>query len=335
MRGGKGEELSEISAGHIGAAVGLKNTFTGDTLCSGSLPVIFEKIKFPEPVFSVSIEPKTKADQDKLTDALLKLTGEDPTLILRYDQETLQTIISGMGELHLEIIVDRMRREFRVECNVGRPRVSYRETITKSVRQEGRFIRQSGGHGQYGHVWLELEPLGLGQGFVFENRIVGGSIPREYIPAVEKGVREALTNGVLAGYPVVDIKVALVDGSYHTVDSSEIAFKLSAQLAMKHGLSEAKSILLEPIMEIEIVTPKDFLGEVLGDINSRRGRIQQLEDQSQGEVIRALTPLAEMFGYATTLRSLTQGRASHSMEFKYFERVPDSIAAEVLKTAKT
>ena len=322
------EEIDSIGAGGIGAALGLKDTFTGDTICDESAPVVLETITFPEPVISVAIEPKTRMDQDKLTDALLKLADEDPTFKVRYDRETGQTLISGMGELHLEVLVDRMKREFKVEGNVGRPRVSYREAITEPARAEGRFVRQTGGHGQYGHVWLELEPLERGAGFQFENRIVGGTIPREYIPAVAKGVKEAVETGVIAGYMVIDLKVTLVDGSYHPVDSSEIAFKAAASIALKQGLRKGNSVLLEPLMEVEVVTPGEFLGDVLGDLSARRAQIKNIEGQGSIQAVKALVPLAEVFGYATTLRSLTQGRANFTMEFKEYKEVPSSVAAK-------
>ncbi|MBI4298328.1 MAG: elongation factor G [Chloroflexi bacterium] len=331
MHAQRREEVEELRSGSIGAALGPKDTFTGDTLCNERHPIILETIKFPEPVISVSIEPKSKADQDKLTDALLKLADEDPTFKIRYDQETGQTLISGMGELHLDVLVERMKREFKVEGNVGTPKVSYREAITSSAKVEGRFIRQTGGRGQYGHVWLEIEPLERGAGNQFENRIVGGAIPKEYIPAVESGVKENLQNGVIGGYPVVDVKVALVDGSYHQVDSSEIAFKMAASIALKEGLKRGRPILLEPIMQMEVVTPGEFLGDVLGDLNSRRSRIRNIEGQGNIQVVTALIPLAESFGYATSLRSLSQGRANYSMEFQNYEEVPASITSEVVR----
>jgi len=328
------EEVEEMYAGAIGAAVGLKNTFTGDTLCDESAPILLEPPRFPEPVISVAVEPKTRADQDRLSDALRKLAEEDPTFRVRYDPETGQTLISGMGELHLEIIVDRMRREFGVQARVGKPRVAYRETITAPVRAEGRFIRQTGGRGQYGHCWIEVEPLPRGEGFLFENRITGGVIPKEFIPAVEAGVREAMENGPLAGYPVVDVKVALVDGSYHPVDSSDIAFKMAGMLAMRDALQRGQPVLLEPIMVVEITVPDEYLGEVLGDLGARRARIRHLEGQQGLHTVRALVPLAEMFGYATTLRSLTQGRGSYSMEFSHYEEVPESVLQQVLAPAR-
>ncbi len=324
------EDVEEVRAGDIAAAVGLKATFTGDTLCTEDAPIVLESLTFPEPVISQAIEPKTKADQDKLGLALQRLAEEDPTFRVRTDEETGQTIISGMGELHLEIIVDRLRREFKVEANVGKPQVAYRETIRKKVQREGKFIRQTGGRGQYGHVWLELEPLPPGTGFEFVNRIVGGVVPKEYIPAVEAGVREAMQNGVLAGYPVVDVRVSLYDGSYHEVDSSEMAFKIAASQAFKEGARAADPVLLEPIMKVEVVTPQEFMGDVMGDLNARRGHIEGMELRGNAQVIRALVPLAEMFGYATDLRSMTQGRASYTMHFSHYSEVPAQIAAEIL-----
>jgi len=330
MHANRREEITEIAAGDIAAVVGLRNTFTGDTLSSPEKPVLLEAIRFPEPVISVAIEPKTKADQDRLGMALARLAEEDPTFRVRTDENTGQTLISGMGELHLEVIVDRMMREYRVEANVGRPQVSYRETITRPVRSQGRFIRQTGGHGQYGDVVLELEPLPRGSGFVFENKVIGGAVPKEFIPAVEAGLREALETGVLAGYPITDIKASLVDGSYHEVDSSEVAFKIAASMGLKDGVEKGEPILLEPIMKVEVVTPEDFLGDVLGDLNSRRGRIEGMEGRLGTQIIRGFTPLATMFGYATDLRSLTQGRATYSMEFSHYEEVPPAIAGQIL-----
>ncbi len=324
------EEVQELVAGQIGAVVGLKNTFTGETICDSDSPIILEPPSFPEPVISVSVEPKTQADQERLEDSLRKLAEEDPTFVVRYDEESAQTIISGMGELHLDVLVDRMKREFNVQAQVGRPRVSYREAIREHVRVEGRFVRQTGGHGQFGHVWLEIEPLGSGGGLVFENKIVGGAVPREYINPVKAGVMEALDNGAIAGYPVVDVKVSLVDGSFHPVDSSEIAFKIAGSMAVKEGLRKAKPVLMEPYIEVEVVTPGEFLGEVLGDLSGKRGRVQNIEGEGDLQTIKALVPLAEMFGYATTVRSLSQGRASHSMEFHHYEEVPDSVAQQVI-----
>jgi elongation factor G len=331
MHANRREEIEVVSAGNIAAAVGLKNTFTGDTICNEGLPVVLETIRFPEPVVSVAIEPKTKMDQEKLIDSLGKLAEEDPTFRIRVDDETGQTIMAGMGELHLDVLVDRLRREFQVAANIGRPKVSYRETITQPASAEGRFIRQTGGHGQFGHVWLELEPLERNSGVQFENRIVGAAIPREYIPAVEKGVKEALEAGVLAGYPLIDIKVTLVDGRYHPVDSSEMAFKMAGSLGVKEGVRKAHAVLLEPIMELEIVTPGEFLGEVLGDLGGRRARIRNLEGQETVQTVRAFVPLAETFGYITALRSITQGRASQSMEFHHYEEVPQGVAQELVK----
>lgn len=324
------EELEEVSAGNICAAVGLKETFTGDTICTEFKPVILEPPKFPEPVVSVAIEPTTRADQDRLTDALRKLADEDPTFLVRFNEETGQTVMAGMGELHLEVLVDRMRREFNVEARVGQPRVSYRETLTRAVRSEGRFIRQTGGHGQYGHVWLEIEPLEQGSGFVFENAITGGDIPREYIPAVQNGVRQAMDNGPLAGYPLVDLKVTLVDGSYHPVDSSEMAFRNAAVLAVREGAQKGQPVLLEPIVEMEVVTPGEFLSDVLGDLGTRRAQIRNIEGQDDIQTVRAMIPLGETFAYTTSLRSLTSGRATYTMEFKYYQPVPENILKTIV-----
>lgn len=321
------EEVDEVCAGDIAAAVGLNETTTGDTLCDEQYPIVLEAIQFPEPVISIAIEPKSKADQEKLSLALQRLASEDPTFRVRTDPETGQTIISGMGELHLEIIQDRLVREFKVGANVGRPQVAYRETITQSARAEGRYIRQTGGRGQYGHVWLEVEPLPPGSGIEFVNKIVGGVVPKEYVPAVEAGVREAAETGVLAGYPLVDLRVSLVDGSYHEVDSSEIAFKIAGSMALKAACQKARPILLEPIMKVEVVVPDQHLGDVLGDLNARRGHVEGFEPGPGGtQVIQAKVPLAEMFGYATTLRSMTQGRGSYTMEFSHYQEVPASIA---------
>ncbi len=325
------EEIAEVLAGDIAAAVGLKDTVTGDTLCDEQHPVVLEAMQFPTPVISVAIEPKTKADQDKMGVSLLRLAEEDPTFKMHTDPETGQTIISGMGELHLEIIVDRLLREFKVSANVGRPQVAYKETIRQKVRAEGRYIRQTGGRGQYGHVWLELEPLESGAGFVFENRIVGGVVPREYIPAVEAGVKEAMETGVVAGYPVIDVKVQLVDGSYHDVDSSEMAFKIAGSMAFKEGARRAQPVLLEPVMSVEVVVPEEYMGDVIGDLNARRGRIEGMEPRSGVQVIRGFVPLAEMFGYATDLRSSTQGRGTYSMQFDHYQEVPHSVAEAVMK----
>jgi elongation factor G len=324
------EELENVSAGDIVAAVGLKKTTTGDTLCSESDPIVLENIKFPEPVISVAIEPKTKADQEKMSLSLQKLAEEDPTFQAASDEETGQTIISGMGELHLEIIIDRLLREFKVGANVGRPQVAYKETILASARSEGKFIRQTGGRGQYGHVLIEIEPLERGSGFAFENKVVGGTIPKEFIPAVENGVKEALTSGVLAGYSVVDVKVSLLDGSFHQVDSSELAFKIAASQAFKKCMSLAKPVLLEPIMKVEIMVPEEYIGEVIGDINSRRGKVEGIEPKGGSQVIRCYVPLSEMFGYATDLRSHTQGRGTYSMEFSHYNELPANIAEKIV-----
>lgn len=331
MHANKREEIKEVLAGDIAAAVGLKFTMTGDTLCDENNPIILEAMEFPEPVISIAVEPKTKADQEKLGMSLQKLAMEDPSFRVKTDEETGQTIISGMGELHLEIIIDRLTREFKVEANVGKPQVAYKETITKPAKAEGKYIRQTGGRGQYGHCWLEIQPLEPGSGFVFENKIVGGVIPKEYIPAIEKGVREALDLGVLAGYPVTDVKVILYDGSYHEVDSSEMAFKIAASMAFKEAFSKASPILLEPIMKVEVVTPENFMGDVMGDLNSRRGKIQGMEMRGTAQVINAFVPLADMFGYATDLRSMTQGRATYTMQFSHYEPVPANIAEQILK----
>jgi len=323
------EEIGEADTGAIMATLGLKNTFTGDTLCHPSKPVLLEAIRFPEPVLSVAIEPKTKLDQDRMGEALQKLTEEDPTFKVTYNQDTGQTIISGMGELHLGVIVSRLLREFKVVAKVGRPRVAYKETITRSVRAEGRFIRQSGGHGQYGHVRLELEPTERGSGSQFENHIKGTAIPKQYIPAIESGVKEAMETGVLAGYPVVDIKVTLYDGSYHEVDSSEVAFKMAGSIALKDGVAKANPIFLEPIMKLEVVTPEQFLGDIIGDLNSRRAHIESIETHGDMSTIYALIPLAEAFGYTTSLRSQTQGRATHSMEFYRSQELPARLVAQI------
>ncbi|MDP9351359.1 MAG: elongation factor G [Chloroflexota bacterium] len=328
------EEITEVHAGDIAAAVGLKSTFTGDTLSADSAPVILESITFPEPVISVAIEPKTKADQDKMANALGRLAEEDPTFRVQTDQESGQTIISGMGELHLEVIVDRMMREYKVNANVGRPQVAYRETITRETQVEGRFVRQSGGRGQYGHVWLRLSPLEGAVGFEFENKIVGGSIPREYIPPVEAGVREAMEGGVIAGFPLVGIKATLYDGSFHEVDSSEMAFHIAGSMALKAGVQKAGPVLLEPLMSVEVVTPDEFQGAVIGDLSSRRGQIQGMEVRGNAQVVRALVPLSEMFGYATDLRSATQGRATYSMQFDHYEQVPAAISTEISAKAR-
>lgn len=329
MHANRREESDTISAGQIAATVGLKNTFTGDTLCTDSAPVVLEAIKFPEPVIAVAIEPKTKDDQERMGESLVRLVEEDPTFKVRYDEETGQTIISGMGELHLEIIVDRLLREFNVQADVGRPEVAYKETITTPAAAEGRFVRQSGGRGQFGVVKLEIEPAERGAGIAFENRIVGGAIPKEYINPVEHGVREAMETGVLAGYPVVDVHVALVDGSYHPVDSSELAFKMAGSLGIQESMKRAHPVLLEPVMKVEVATPDDFFGDVLSDVSSRRGHVQDVDHRGHLRVITAHIPLAEMFGYATQVRSLTQGRASYTMEFDHYREVPSSIAEQV------
>ncbi|MBI2055813.1 MAG: elongation factor G [Candidatus Sungbacteria bacterium] len=329
------EELKEISAGNIGALVGLKNTHTGDTLCDPEHPIVLEKIVFPEPVVSLKIEPKTKADQEKMGIALRKLSEEDPTFRIRGDVDTGETIISGMGELHLEILVDRMKREFSVEANVGRPQVAYKETIKKQAEAEGKYIKQSGGRGQYGHVWLRVEPLERGKGFEFLNEIKGGVVPQEFIIPVEKGVKEALEKGVLAGYPMVDVQVTLYDGSYHEVDSSEAAFKIAGSMGLQEAARRGGIVLLEPIMKIEVVTPENFLGEVTGDLNSKRARIEEMSDRGFGiKVISAKVPLSEMFGYTTTLRSLTQGRASSTMEFDHYDEVPSNVAQQIIEGKK-
>ncbi len=327
-------EIKEVRAGDICACVGLKYTTTGDTLCDESDPIELERMEFPEPVISVAIEPKTKADQEKLGVALGKLAQEDPSFRVRTDEETGQTIISGMGELHLEIIVDRLKREFKVEANVGKPQVAYRETIRKPAKAEGKFIRQTGGRGQYGHVWLELEPLEPGGGFEFVNKIVGGVVPKEYIPAVQKGIEEAMQNGVLAGYPVVDVRATLFDGSYHEVDSSEMAFKIAASMAFREAAKQANPVILEPVMKVEVVTPEEYMGDIVGDLNRRRGRVLGMEDRGNAKVITAEVPLAEMFGYATQLRSLSQGRANYTMIFDHYEEVPANIAKEIIESVK-
>jgi len=334
MHANKREEIKICSAGDIVAAVGLKNTLTGDTLCDENRPILLESIEFPDPVISVAIEPKSKAAQDKLSQGLGKLMQEDPSFKVSFDDETGQTIISGMGELHLDIIVDRLLREFSVEANVGKPQVAYRETIRNKFTAEGKFVRQSGGRGQYGHVVMEFEPLDMGSGFVFESKIVGGAVPKEYIKPVEKGVVEALDAGILAGYPVVDIKATLVDGSYHEVDSSEIAFKVAASMAFKDGAGKGKPVILEPVMSVEVVTPEDFMGDVIGDLNSRRGRIQLMEQRGKVQVVKAQVPLSEMFGYSTDLRSKTQGRATYTMQFEHYEEVPKSISETIIAKVK-
>jgi elongation factor G len=330
MHSNKREEAKEVYAGDISAVVGLRNTLTGDTLCEEKNPIILLAMEFPEPVMSVAIEPKTKADQEKLSQTLYKLAQEDPSFKVSFNEETGQTIISGMGELHLEIIVDRLLREFKVSANVGKPQVAYKETIRTASKAEGKFIKQTGGRGQYGHVFVELEPLGLGKGFEFVNAIVGGAIPREYISAVEKGIREAADRGILAGYPIVDIKAKLYDGSYHEVDSSEMAFKIAGSIGFREAVKKAKPVLLEPIMSVETVTPEEFMGDVIGDINSRRGKVQNIERRGNAQVIRAQAPLSEMFGYATDLRSMTQGRATYTMQFSHYEEVPKGVSEEIV-----
>ncbi len=327
------EEISTVYAGDIAAAVGLKDTTTGDTLCDEKHPIILESMVFPDPVISVAIEPKTKADQDKMALALVKLSEEDPTFRTHTDEETGQTIISGMGELHLDIIVDRLKREFKVEANVGAPQVAYKETFRKSAKVEGKYIRQTGGRGQYGHVWIEFEPLPEGSGFEFENKIVGGVVPKEYVPAVQAGIEEAMQNGVLAGYPMTDIKATLFDGSYHEVDSSEMAFKIAGSLALKAAKDKCDPVLLEPIMKVEVTVPEEYMGDIIGDINSRRGRVEGMDSRSGSQVIRAFVPLAEMFGYATNLRSRTQGRGTYVMQFDHYEEVPKNIADEIISKA--
>lgn len=335
MHANQREEVKEVFAGEIAAAVGLKNTVTGNTLCDPAHPMVLESITFPEPVISIAIEPKTKADQEKMGIALSRLAEEDPTFRVHSDEDSGQTIIDGMGELHLEVIVDRMKREFKVEANVGRPQVAFRETIKGTAQVEGKFVRQSGGRGQYGHVWLELSPLvhvedeDKGKIFEFENAIVGGAVPREYINPVEQGIKEAMANGVLAGYPVVDIHCKLYDGSFHEVDSSEMAFKIAGSMALQAGVRKAQPAILEPLMKVEVTTPEEFMGDVIGDINAKRGRVEQMEDRAGAKVIDAFVPLAEMFGYATTLRSMTQGRAAYSMEFDHYAEVPATVAEEL------
>jgi elongation factor G len=335
MHANKREEIQEVRAGDICAVIGLKDTRTGDTLSDDAHPVILEAMKFPAPVIDVAIEPKTKADQDKLAIALMKLSEEDPTFRVHTDPETSQTIISGMGELHLEIIVDRMQREFKVDANVGRPQVAYRETIKKKVEKvEGKFVRQTGGKGQYGHVVINLEPGEPGTGYVFEDKIVGGVVPREYIGPVEQGIKEALENGILAGYPVVDVKVQLIYGSYHDVDSSEMAFKIAGSMAFKEAAKRAHPIILEPMMNVEVVVPDAYMGDILGDLSSRRGKIGGMVQRGEAQVVDASVPLSEMFGYSTKLRSQSQGRAVYSMEFSHYEEVPKSKADEIISKVK-
>jgi elongation factor G len=328
------KELDRVYSGDIAAAVGLKDTTTGDTLCDENKPIILESMVFPDPVISVAVEPKTKDDQEKMGIALQRLAEEDPTFRVHTDAETGQTIISGMGELHLEIIVDRMLREFKVDCTVGNPQVAYRETIRKNVKAEGRFVRQSGGHGQYGHCWLELEPRQPGEGFLFENKIVGGVIPKEFINPIEAGVKEAMENGVIAGYPMVDIKATVYDGSFHEVDSSEMAFKIAGSMAFKNGAEKANPVLLEPYVKVEVIVPEEYMGDVIGDLNSRRGRIEGMEPRNGAQVINAMVPLAEMFGYSTDLRSKTQGRGNYSMEVSFYDEVPKNISDAIVSKNK-
>jgi elongation factor G len=331
MHANKREDIKEARTGDIVAVVGLSSTTTGDTLCSLDDLVVLETLSFPEPVIAIAIEPKTKADEEKMGVALDKIQREDPSFRVRVDRETGQTLISGMGELHLEIIVDRLSREFNLGANIGTPQVAYKETIRKAVRSEGRFIRQSGGRGQFGHVWLEVAPNESGKGFVFENKIIGGAVPREFIPAVEKGIIEAMEEGVLAGYPVVDVKVAIVDGSYHEVDSSEMAFKIAASMGFKSGVKKAHPVLLEPIMSVEVVVPREYLGDVIGNLTSRRGKIVSIESRPGSEAIQSEVPLAEMFGYATDLRSKTQGRATYTMQFLNYNSVSEAKAKDIME----
>jgi elongation factor G len=330
MHADKREEVKEVRAGDIAAAVGLKDTTTGDTLCVEKNPVVLESMTFPEPVISVAIEPKTKAEHDKLSSGLAKLAKEDPTFKVNTDPETGQTLIAGMGELHLEILVDRLKREFSVDADVSKPMVAYRESIRKAVKSEGRFVRQSGGRGQYGHVWIEIEPMETGGGFEFVNKIVGGAVPKEYINSVGKGIEEALKTGVIAGYPMVDVKATLYDGSYHEVDSSEMAFKVAGSMAVKAGCKKADPSLMEPIMEVEVVTPEQYMGDIMGDLNSRRGKVQEMTERGNAKIIKAHVPLSGMFGYATDVRSLSQGRATYTMQFGFYEDVPSSIAEEII-----
>ena len=331
MHSNERSEIKEVRAGDIAAAVGLKDVTTGDTLCAQDAVITLERMTFPEPVISMAVEPKSKSDQEKMGIALGRLAQEDPSFRVRTDEESGQTIISGMGELHLDILVDRMKREFNVEANVGKPQVAYRETIRKAVKAEGKFVRQSGGKGQFGHVWLEISPNEQGKGYEFENAIVGGVVPKEYIPAVDKGIQEAVANGIMAGYPIVDVKVRLVDGSYHEVDSSEMAFKIAGSMGFKEGFNKASPVLLEPIMKVEIVSPEDYLGDVMGDVSRRRGILQGQDDSPSGKIINAMLPLGEMFGYATSLRSMSQGRATFTMEFDHYAEAPANIAEAVVK----
>jgi len=334
MHANSREEIKEVFAGDIAATVGLKDITTGDTFCDINNPIVLERMEFPDPVISVAVEPKTKPDQEKMGIALGKLAQEDPSFRVQTDEETGQTIISGMGELHLDIIVDRLRREFSVEANVGKPQVAYREAIRKTVEVEGKFVRQSGGRGQYGHVWLKLEPLERGAGYEFEEKIVGGAVPKEYFSAINKGIEEQMKNGVLAGYPLIDMKATLYDGSFHDVDSNEMAFKVAASMGVKKGVLQADAVLLEPMMKVEVVTPEDYMGDVMGDLNRRRGMVQGMEDSTAGKIIRAEVPLAEMFGYATDVRSMSQGRATYTMEFSEYGIAPNNIAEAVIKQRK-
>jgi elongation factor G len=334
MHSNSREEVTEVRAGDIGAAIGLKDTITGETLCDPEHHIMLERMEFPEPVISVAIEPKTQADQEKMSIALGKLAKEDPSFQVSTDEESAQTIIAGMGELHLDIIIDRLKREFSVDANVGAPQVAYRETIRKTVEVEGKFVRQSGGRGQYGHVWLRLQPQPQGAGYAFENAVVGGTVPKEYVSSVDKGVQEQMKNGVIAGYPVEDVKVTLFDGSYHDVDSSEMAFKVAGSLGFRNGALEAKPTLLEPVMKIEVVTPEEYMGDVMGDLNRRRGMVNGMDDAPSGKIIKAEVPLAEMFGYATDLRSATQGRATYSMEFAKYSEIPSNVAEAIINKTK-
>jgi len=330
MHANNREEIKEVRAGDIAAAVGLKDVTTGETLCDIKKPIVLERMVFPDPVIHVAVEPKTKADQEKMGVALGRLAQEDPSFRVKTDEETNQTIISGMGELHLEILVDRMKREFTVEANIGAPQVAYREAIKKTVESEGKFVKQSGGKGQYGHVWLKIEPNEAGKGYEFIDEIKGGAVPREFIPAVDKGLKETITAGVLAGYPVEDVRVTLYDGSFHDVDSNENAFKMAASFAFKDGCKKADPIILEPMMSVEVETPEEYMGDVMGDLSSRRGIVQGMEDNATGKVLRVEVPLAEMFGYSTTVRSLSQGRATYSMEFKHYVEAPRNVADAII-----
>ncbi|HEY6008274.1 MAG TPA: elongation factor G, partial [Geobacteraceae bacterium] len=334
MHANKREDIEEVRTGDIGAAVGLKDVLTGQTICDENHPVVLESMDFPDPVIQVAIEPKTKADQEKMGIALARLAQEDPTFKVKTDPETNQTIIAGMGELHLEIIVDRMMREFKVEANVGKPQVAYRETIRKRVESEGKFVRQSGGRGQYGHVKLIVEPNEVGKGYEFINEIKGGVVPKEYIKPTDEGIQEAMHSGVLAGYPVVDIKVTIYDGSFHEVDSNEMAFKIAGSMGFKAGCEKASPVILEPIMAVEVETPEDYMGDVIGNLNSRRGRIENMEERSGSKVITSKVPLAEMFAYSTTLRSMTQGRGTYTMQFSHYEEAPRNVAEEIIAKVK-